>query len=188
MSKLTRITIMSLMEHVLTTEYIKDMVLDNLTIKELNHIRACSKGLQTVVSEYSEQQMNRYLDIINRKITQLCPDKMTTIYDTPYIVIYNYYHAIIKYSFLTLGTHTEFGRLMRRLHDQKVEHQGRKYAFDTDQYKQMDVSVSMHSYSLFDIMTVIYLCNTGSDWTSYHWSGEGLDEMKFLQGKLLPLS
>ena len=186
MSKLTRITIMSLMEHVLTTEYIKDMVLDNLTIKELNHIRACSKGLQTVVSEYSEQQMNRYLDIINRKITQLCPDKMTTIYDTPYIVIYNYYHAIIKYSFLTLGTHTGLHKLMRRLHDKKVLHRGYKYVLDTDRYIKLDTSV--RNYSLFDIMTVIYLCNTGSGWASYHWSGDELDEMKYIQGKLLPLS
>jgi len=177
---------MSVMEYVFTTEYIKDIIMDNMTIKELNHIRACSKELQRVVSDYSEQQMNSYMYIINRKITQLCQEKITTTYDMPYIVIYNYYHAIIKYSLLILGTHMEFGRLMRRLHDMKTTHLGHKYVFDIDRYKK--THTVMHSYSLFDIMTGIYLCNTGNDWTSYHWSGEGLDEMKFLQGKLLPSS
>ena len=86
------------MEQVLTTEYINDMVLDNLTIKELNHIRACSKELQRVISEYSEQKMNHYLNIINRKITLLRQDKMSNIYEMPYTIIYNYYHTIIKYS------------------------------------------------------------------------------------------
>ena len=176
------------MEYVLTTEYIKDMVLDNLTIKELNHIRACSKELQRVISEYSEQKMNPYLDIINRKITQLRQDNLNTIYEMPYTVIYNYYHTIIKYSCLMLEprTHTKFQKLMRCLHAKKTIHPGHKYTFDIDRYKKSDIS--MHSYSLFDIMTGIYLYNTGSDWTSYHWSGEGLDVIKFLQGKLLPLS
>jgi len=174
------------MEHILTTEYISDMVMDNLTTKELNHLRACSKELQRVVSGYSEQKMNHYLGIINRKLTQLRQDTWTSIYEMPYIVIYNYYHAIIKYSFLTLGTHTEFQGLMRRLHDKKAIHCGHKYALDTDRYKK--TTLEWHSYSLFDIMTCIYLCNTGSDWSSYHWSGEGLDQMKYFQGKLLPLS
>ena len=80
---------MAPMEQVLTTEYINDMVMDHLTIKELNHIRACSKELQRVISEYSEQKMNHYLNIINRKITQLRQDKLNTIHDMPYTVIYN---------------------------------------------------------------------------------------------------
>jgi len=174
------------MEGILTTEYIKDIILDNLTIKELNHIRACSKDLQRPVSEYSEQKMNPYLDIINRKVTNLRQEDITTTFEMPYIVIYNYYHAIIKYSFLTLGTHTGLHKLMRRLHDKKVLHRGYKYVLDTDRYIKLDTSV--RNYSLFDIMTVIYLCNTGSGWASYHWSGDELDEMKYIQGKLLPLS
>ena len=179
---------MSPMEQVLTTEYINDMVLDNLTIKELNHIRACSKELQRVISEYSEQPMNHYLNIINRRITLLRQDKLTTIHDMPYTVIYNYYHTIIKYSCLMLEPHIhiEFQKLMQCLHAKKIIHLGHKYVFDTDHYKKTDIG--MHSYSLFDIMTCIYLYNTGNDWISYRWSGEGLDQMKYLHGKLLPLS
>ena len=180
--------VMSPMEHVLTTEYIKDMIMDNLTIKELNHIRACSKRLQGVISEYSEQKMIPYLYSINRKVTQLRQDNLNTIYETPYIVINNYYHTIIKYSclILSLNTHTEFQKLMRCLHARKIIHLGPTYVFDTDKYNK--TSIAMHSYSLFDIMTSIYLCNTGSDWSTYHWSEEGLDVMKFLRGKLLPVS
>ena len=176
------------MVQVFTTEYINDMIMDHLTIKELNHIRACSKDLQKVISEYSEQKMNSYLNIINRRITQLRQDKLTTIYDMPYTVIYNYYHTIIKYSCLILEphTHTEFQRLMRCLHAKKTIHRGHKYTLDIDRYKKTDIS--MHSYSLFDIMAGIYLYNTGRDWASYHWSEEGLNVIKFLQGKLLPLS
>ena len=183
--------VLSPMEQVLTTEYINDIILDNLTTKELNTMRTCSKDLQKVISDYSEHKINSYLKIINRKIPKLLKlshDNTSSIYATPYIVIYNYYHAIIRYSCLILepSKHTEFQRLMRSLHDKKIIHLGPKYTFDTDRYKKTDVS--MHSYSLFDIMTCIYLCNTGSDWASYHWSEEGLDVIKFLQGKLLPSS
>ena len=179
---------MSPMEQVLTTEYINDMVMDRLTIKELNHIRACSKELQKVISDYSEQKMRYYLDIINRKITLLRQDKLNTIYEMPYIVMYNYYHTITRYSCLMLEPriHTEFQKLMRCLHAKKTIHRGHTYVFDTDHYKKTDIG--MHSYSLFDIMIGIYLYNTGKDWVSYRWSGEGLDQMKYLQGKLLPLS
>jgi len=186
--------VLSPMEQVLTTEYINDIILDNLTTKELNNMRTCSKDLQKVVSDYSEHKINSYLKVINRKLLkspelpELPQDNMSSIYATPYIVIYNYYHAIIRYSCLILepSKHTEFQGLMRTLHDKKVIHRGPKYSFDTDRYKKTDVS--WYSYSLFDIMTCIYLCNTGSAWTTYHWSEEGLDEMRFLQGKLLPLS
>jgi len=176
------------MEHVLTTEYIRELVLDHLTIKELNNIRCCSKELQIVISEYSEQKMVLYMNIINRKITKLCQDNMSSLYEMPYIVIYNYYHIIIRYSYLILEhlTHTEFQKLMRCLHDKKVEHRGHKYIFDTDRYKKSDIG--KHSYSLFDIMTCIYLCNTGNEWSSYHCPKEHLPQLKFLQGKLLPLS
>ena len=189
--------VLSPMEQVLTTEYINDIILDNLTTKELNTMRACSKDLQKVVSDYSEHKINSYLKIINRKIPKLFKspelpelpqDHTSSIYATPYIVIYNYYHAIIRYSCLILepSKHTEFQRLMRCLHAKKTTHLGPKYTFDTDRYKKTDVS--WYSYSLFDIMTCIYLCNTGRAWASYHWSEEGLDEMRFLQGKLLPSS
>jgi len=180
--------VMSPMEHVFTTEYIKDMIMDNLTIKELNHIRACSKGLQDVISKYSEQKMIPYLYSINRKVTQLRQDNLNTIYEMPYIIIYNYYHTIIKYSclILSLNTHIEFQKLMECLRAKKIIHLGHKYVFDTDKYNKTDIG--MHSYSLFDIMTGIYLYNTGRDWASYHWSEEGLDQMKYLQGKLLPSS
>jgi len=176
------------MEQIFTTEHINDMVMSHLTTKELNHIRACSKDLQKVISEYSEQKMNTYLNIINRKITLLRQDNMSNIYEMPYIVIYNYYHTIAKYSCLMLEprTHTKFQKLMRCLHAKETIHRGHKYTFDIDRYKKTDIS--MHSFSLFDIMTGIYLNNTGRNWTSYHWSGEGLDAIKFLQGKLLPLS
>ena len=167
------------------------MILDNLTTKELNNMRTCSKDLQKVISDYSAHKINSYLNIINRKIPKILKSPhghMSSIYATPYIVIYNYYHAIIRYSCLILEphAHTEFQGLMRSLHDKKVNHRGPKYSFDIDRYKKRDVS--MYRYSLFDIMTCIYLCNTGRAWTSYHWSGEGLDEIRFLQGKLLPLS
>lgn len=176
------------MEYVLTTEYIKDIVMDYLTIRELNNIRACSKDLQRSISEYSEQKMNRYLIIINRKVDRLRQDTLSTIYDMPYTVIYNYYHTIIKYSCLVLEshTHTELQKLMRCFRDKYIIHSGRKYTFDNDRYKQSDIT--MHNYSLLDIMAGIYLANTGNDWTSYHWSGEGVDVMRFLQGRLLPLS
>jgi len=176
------------MEHVLSTDYIKDMILDHVTFKELNHMRVCSRDLQEVVSEYSEQKMKSYLNIINCKISQLRQDTLTTCYEMPYIVVYNYYHAIIKYYCLLLEpqAHTEFQKLMRCFHSKKIVHLGYKYVFDTDRYKKS--SIKMHSYSLFEIMTCIYLCNTGNDWASYHWSGEELDVIKFIQGKLLPLS
>ena len=176
------------MEQVLFIDYVKDMILDKLTIKEFNHMRACSKSLQSVVSEYSEKKMESYIIIINRKITQLRPNKLYHCFETSYIVLYNYYHTIIMYSCLVLDIdrNVKFKKLMRCLHAKKSIHLGHMYIFDTSQYKKTDTK--KYSYSLFDIMTCNYLYNTGSDWTSYHWSGEGLDEMKYLQGKLLPLS
>ena len=52
------------------------MILDKLTIKEFNHMRACSKSLQNVISEYSEKKMESYIIIINRK-TWLSRDRET---------------------------------------------------------------------------------------------------------------
>ena len=55
--------LMSPMEHVLSTEYIKEMILDQVTYNELNNLRCCSKSLQQIVSDYSEYKMKPYITI-----------------------------------------------------------------------------------------------------------------------------
>jgi len=172
------------MEFVLAFEGVGDLIWDRMTFKELNHLRACSKELQKMVSMESEKTVNKYIKILNRKITRLQP--ANTCFDIGYIVIYNYYHTLAKYSCLMMNsqTHTEFQNLMRRFHTQKKTHIGKRYVLDEDRYKLTDID--MQCYTLFDIMTYIYLTNTGSEWASFHWDKEGLNEMKYLQGKLLP--
>ena len=93
---------------------------------------------------------------------------------------------ISKYSYLMLETTEELQKLMNTLHAKKSIHLGHKYIFDIDRYKQLDIKVN--SYTLFDIMTYIYLYNTGQYWYACHWPIHQLDQMKYLQGKLLPLS
>jgi len=174
------------MEHVLLTEYIKDIILDNVTFRELNHLRCCSRSLQEIVSEHSEYRMKPYVGIIHSRISNLCQDKLNTIYDTPYIIIYNYYHTIIKYSYLMTGAgkHEGLQKLTQCLHDKKTIHLGHKFIFDTDRYKKLGNEAT--TYTLFEIMTCIYLYNTGRDWSVYHWANDHLHQLKFFQGTLLP--
>jgi hypothetical protein len=190
-------------EFILSFDGAKELIWDRLTFKELNHLRACSKGLQKMVSDKSEEIVANYTKMINRKIDRLQPipaargsanDLSTTCFDTGYIVIYNYYHCLTKHTYLLMNprSHTELQRLMKRLHSQMKLHYGKKYAFDTDHYNISDhrsrsgVTRFMQWYSLFDLMTGIYLANTGRKWSSFHWDKEGLDRMEYLQGKLLP--
>ena len=182
-------------EFILSFDGAKELIWDRLTFKELNHLRACSKGLQKMVSDKSEEIVANYTQIINRKIDRLQPipaargsanDLSTTCFDTGYIVIYNYYHCITKHSYLMLNSHshTELQKLMKRLHSQMKLHYGKKYVFDTDRYKVSDAETQL--YSLFELMTCIYLANTGNKWSSFRWDKEGIDRMEYLQRKLLP--
>jgi len=196
-------------EFILSFDGAKDIIWDRLTFKELNHLRACSKGLQKMISDKSEKIVTTYTQIINRKIDHLKPvdpvrhmravwRHRSTCFDTGYIVIYNYYHCLTKHSYLLMNSrsHTELQKLMKRLHRQMELHYGEKYVFDTNRYKISDYETQW--YSLFELMTGIYLtgkwssttwCSLhrhGKDGSSFHVDKGGIDRIEYLQGKLLP--
>jgi len=179
-----------MIEHSLSIDYIKELILDNISYVELNHLRCCSKDLQRIVSDYSEHKMFPYLKIIHFKIKYLNTSKLNNYLGAPYIIIYNYYHEIIKYSYLMMNKETNylFQKLKTTLNTKKVVHFGYKYNFDGNHFKKED-KINKYSYTLFDIMCNIYLTNKGGFWSKDVIKTKNeLDEIEFLQGTLLPLS
>ena len=188
------------MEKVLTTEYLNDRVLDLLSPYDLNNLRACSTTLQDTISRYSNEKMEYNCNIVTRKIPRLPTydiihvfsmnpgtSKSIHIYDMIYNIIYNYYHRTIKYRCMVLDKHLSpvFNQLMNTIHNKKRVLFGHTFSLDTDAYRKN--LPEKRSFTLFDIMTNIYLENKGNFLVGKSSENNNMDQIKFLQGTLLPL-
>ena len=106
-----------------------------------------------------------------------------------YNIIYNYYHTAIKYRCMVLDKHLSpvFNQLMNTLHNKKRVLFGHTFTLDIDAYRK-DRQTGKGSFTLFDIMSNIYLENKGNSLVGKSVENDNMDQIKFLQGKLLPLS
>jgi len=175
------------MEKVFTTEYLNNKVLDQLSPYDLNNLRACSTTLQDSISRYSNEKMEHYCNIVTRKIPRLDISNIIHIYDMKYNIIYNYYHTAIKYRCMVLDKHLSpvFNQLMNTLHNTKRTLFGHTFTLDTDSYRKN--LPERGSFTLFDIMSNIYLENKGNFLVGKSVENDNMDQIKFLQGTLLPL-
>ena len=175
------------MEKVFTTEYLNDKIMDQLSPYDLNNLRACSLTLQDSTSMYSNEKMKHNCNIVTRKLSRLDTSNIIHIYDMKYNIIYNYYHTAIKYRCMVLDKHLSpvFNQLMNTLHNKKRVLFGHTFTLDIDTYRK---NLERGSYlTLFDIMSNIYLENKGNFLVGKSSENNNMDQIKFLQGTLLPL-
>ena len=175
------------MEKVFTTEYLNNKVLDQLSPYDLNNLRACSTTLQDSISRYSNEKMEHNCNIVKCKVSRLKTTNIIHIYDMNYNIIYNYYHTAIKYRCMILDKHLSpvFNQLMNTLHNKKRVLFGHTFTLDTDSYRKN--LPEKRSFTLYNIMTNIYLENKGTFLVGKSVENNNMDQIKFLQGTLLPL-
>jgi len=78
-----------------------------------------------------------------------------------------------------------FNQLMNTLHNKKRVLFGHTFTLDTDSYRKN--LPERGSFTLFDIMSNIYLENKGNFLVGKSVENDNMDQIKFLQGTLLPL-
>jgi len=175
------------MEKVFTTEYLNDKIMDQLSPYDLNNLRACSLTLQDSISRYSNEKMEHHCNNVNRVEYTLRHRNTIHVYDMKYNIIYNYYHTAIKYRCMILDKHLSpvFNQLMNTLHNKKRVLFGHTFTLDTDSYRKN--LPEKRSFTLYNIMTNIYLENKGTFLVGKSVENNNMDQIKFLQGTLLPL-
>jgi len=175
------------MEQVLTTDYLNHKIMKQLSPYDLNNVRACSTTLRDSISRYSNEEMKHYCEIVKRKISILDTSNIIHMYDMKYNIIYNYYYTAIVYSCMVLPKHVSpiFPKLMNTFHTKKAILFGYTFTFNDGLYSKN--LPEMDSFTLYDIMSNIYLENKGNYFTDHVLTGKDISMMTYLQGKLLPL-
>ena len=161
------------MEHVLEIPGVGEIIFKDLSMNDLANLRV-TKGLLKRVSHHVGTLMDSY----GKSLTKCCdrivgpdqgpdqgpdPDQWdpgSSIYTTPYNCVYNYYHTIVKLSFICPSKQVFLDEIISRLQKHKRLTFGYEYILVDEYYRAKGFSVS--DKSLYDIVSYIHLNSCGN--------------------------
>jgi hypothetical protein len=170
------------MENTLEIPGLGEIVFKDLSMNDLANLRV-TKGLRKRVSLHVGTLMDSY----GKSLTKRCNRIMSkpdlpwnpgeSIYTTPYNCIYNYYHTLVKLSFLCPSKQVLLDEMSSRLQKQKKLAFGSEYLLVDDHYRARGFNVS--DKSLYEIMSYLHL--------NSHGNVVPKSGLEHLENKLLPL-
>jgi len=171
------------MENVLEIPGLGEIIFKDLSMNDLANLRV-TKGLLKCVSHHVGTLMDSY----GKSLTKCCDrigdldqdpdlDPGSSIYTTPYNCVYNYYHTLVKLSFICPSKQVFLDEIIARLQKQKRPTFGYEYILVDEYYRAKGFSVS--DKSLYEIVSYLYLNSCGNIIRK--------SAVEHLDNKLLPL-
>jgi len=173
------------MESVLEIHGLGEIIFKNLSMNDLANLRLTKSLLERV-----SRHVGTLMDSYGKSLTKCCDrimaahqdqdqdqDPGESIYTTPYNCIYNYYHTVVKLSFLCPAKQILLDEIISRLHKQKRPTFGYEYILVDGHYRAKGYSVS--DKSLYEIVSYLHLNTYGKIIRE--------SAIEHLENKLLPL-
>jgi hypothetical protein len=174
------------MEHVLEIPGLGDIILKDLSMNDLANLRV-TRGIRSIVSHHAGKLMESYDRSLKKRCERILRDSSNEdnrtwfekcIYSTPYKCVYNYYHTLVKLSFICPEKQVFLDEVITYLQTLKQVTWGYEYVLFDGYYRSK--SFSYQDKSLYDIVSYLHL-------NSY---GKTVNEssLKYLENKLLPVT
>jgi len=155
------------MEQVLLVPDLQGLILRHFTIKELCRLRV-TRELREVISEYCRvEKMDKYRRLFEKRLKMSMDDVGivnvdAVLSDTKMIVLYNYYHEILKYGILVnKNSIDDLTRSLRRVPtDLKWARYEKKLIWGSNETNTEILvlnRVRLEYMNLYDVMSHIYM-------------------------------
>jgi hypothetical protein len=180
------------MEHILEIPGLGDIIFKDLSMNDLAHLRV-TRSLRTLVSHHVGKLMesydrslkkrcNRILDTprvtTDETVWEISVDPGECIYSTPYKCVYNYYHTLVKLSFLCPEKQVFLEEVISYLQSKTQFTWGYEYVLWEEYYRAQTFTKT--TKSLYDIVASLHLNTFGKTVSA--------QSLKYLENKLLPVT